>query len=158
MDVIEYNAARNAKIAAEGLESDEIKPMTDEEAIELWKKAKGHATGTRYTPGGLTKLGEKEFEAYITANGRLIPISQPTIGNIPSGGIVFNTDQMKNLRTLWDISNLSLGGNSFVPNVQSQQTSQTYDNRIIINGMTVDSGSADGQALINALRRYVGNH
>ena len=131
---------------------------TFDEASGEWKeKIIGHADGTRYTPGGLTQLGEEGFEAYITANGRLIPINQPTLGGIPSGGIVFNTEQMKNLRTLWDMSNLSLKS-GFVANTQVPQTNETYDNRIIINGMTVDSGSADGQALISALRRYVGNH
>ena len=126
-----------------------------------WKKPDGtnaYATGTRYTDGGLASLGEDGFEAFISSNGRLIPINQPTIGNIASGGIVFNTDQMKSLRTLWDMSNLNLGGSGFAGNTQSQQASQVYDNRIIINGMTVDSGSSDGQALISALRRYVGNH
>jgi hypothetical protein len=71
---------------------------------------------------------------------------------------VFNAEQMKNLRTMWDMSNLNLRGGSFATKPQSQQTVQTYDNRVIINGMTVDNGSSDGQALISALRRYVGNH
>ena len=159
MDVIEYNAARNAKILGEDMESDEIKVMTESEALDIWKKAKGHAGGTRYTPGGLTKMGEDGDEFYIPANGRLIPISQPTIGNIPSGGVVFNSEQMKNLRTMWDMSNLRFAGSSnFAGSAKPQQIDQSQDNRIIINGMTVDSGSADGQALISALRRYVGNH
>lgn len=130
---------------------------TYNEATGVWTK-KEYATGTRYTDGGLSLMGEAGFEAYIGSNGRLIPINQPTVGNIPSGGIVFNTDQMRNLRTLWDMSNINLGGGSFTAKNQPQQTNQTYDNRIIINGMTVDSGSSDGQALISALRRYVGNH
>ena len=126
---------------------------TYDDATGTWKK-KEYATGTRYTDDGLALMGEDGFEAFISSNGRLIPI----IGNISSGGVVFNTDQMKSLRTLWDMSNLSLGGGSFITNTQSPQTTQTYDNRIIINGMTVDSGSVDGQAVISALRRYVGNH
>ena len=150
------NAARNAKIQGDG-RSEGI--MTDAEAIDLWRKAKGHATGTRYTPGGLTKMGEEGFEAYISANGRLIPINQPTIGNIPSGGVVFNAEQMKTLRTMWDMSNINFAGRTMpIGNPKQQQIDQSQDNRIIINGMTVDSGSADGQALISALRRYVGNH
>lgn len=150
------NAARNAKIAGDGIKDQDI--MTDEDAIAEWR-ANRHADGTRYTPGGLTVMGEEGFEAYVSSKGRLIPISQPTIGNIPSGGVVFNQDQMKNLRTLWDMSNLKIGtGESYVNVAQPQQVDQSQDNRIIINGMTVDSGSADGQALISALRRYVGNH
>lgn len=150
------NAARNAKIYGDGRSES---TMSDSEAIDLWKKAKGHASGTRYTPGGLTKMGENGEEFYITSSGRLIPISQPTIGNIPSGGVVFNMEQMKNLRTMWDMSNFKLGDNKSIGGaIQPQQINQSQDNRIIINGMTVDSGSADGQALISALRRYVGNH
>ena len=126
-------------------------------ATGIWKK-KEYATGTRYTAGGLALMGEDGDELYITSNGRLIPINQPTIGNISKGGVVFNAEQMKNLRTMWDMSNLNLRGGSFATKPQSQQTVQTYDNRVIINGMTVDNGSSDGQALISALRRYVGNH
>ena len=131
----------------------------DEGTGEWKKKLTGHASGTRYTPGGLTQLGEEGFEAYISSDGRLTPIGQPTIGNIASGGVVFNTEQLKSLRTLWDMSNLNLSRKSnVIGNSQPQQIDQSQDNRIIINGMTVDSGSSDGQALISALRRYVGNH
>lgn len=126
-----------------------------DDATGEWKK---HADGTRYTPGGLTLMGEEGFEAYISSNGHLIPINQPTLGNIPSGGVVFNTDQMKNLRTLWDMSSLNLNASANYINGQPQQIDQHHDNRIIINGMTVDSGSSDGQVLISALRRYIGNH
>ena len=104
-------------------------------------------------------MGEDGFEAFISSKGRLIPITQPTIGNIERGGVVFNTDQMKSLRTLWDMSNFNLSNDrGYIGAAQPQQIDQSQDNRIIINGMTVDSGSADGQALISALRRYVGNH
>ena len=155
-EVIENNNARTAKILGDGRSEDII---SNEQAIEEWKKARGYATGTRYTAGGLTRLGEVEEEVYITSTGRLIPITSPTIGNVPSGGIVFNTEQMKNLRTMWDMSNFNWNNtSSHIGNAQPQQIDQSQDNRIIINGMTVDSGSADGQALISALRRYVGNH
>lgn len=117
------------------------------------------ASGSRYTSGGMTLMGEEGFEAYITSEGRLIPIAQPTIGNIPSGGVVFNKDQLSGLRTLWDMSNLKFNTDrGYIGSAQPQQVDQSQDNRIIINGMTVDSGSSDGQALISALRRYVGNH
>jgi len=117
-----------------------------------------HADGTRYTPGGLTLMGEEGSEIYITASGRLIPINQPTIGNIPSGGVVFNREQMNGIRSLWDMSNMKLTSDKTQIERQPQQIDQSQDNRIIINGMTVDSGSSDGQALISALRRYVSNH
>ena len=147
------NKIRNDKIDYLGLD---VEKWSDD---DIKKRANAHASGTRYTPGGLTLMGEEGSEVYITANGRLIPINQPTIGNISSGGVVFNREQMKNLRTMWDMSNLNFkGGSDIVSTAQPQQIDQSQDNRIIINGMTVDSGSADGQALISALRRYVGNH
>lgn len=146
------NKIRNDKIDYLGLDA---KKWSDD---DIKKRFNAHADGTRYTPGGATILGENGFEAYISSDGHLIPINQPTIGNIGSGGVVFNADQMKNLRPLWDLSNLNFGNSSFMSNIQPQQVSHTQDNRIIINGLTVDSGSTDGQALISALRRYVGNH
>jgi hypothetical protein len=153
-----HGASESSKQALHAANSADLSSSSSyNDATGVWTKKK-YATGTKYTEGGLSLIGEAGFEAYIGSNGRLIPINQPTVGNIPSGGIVFNTDQMRNLRTLWDMSNINLGGGSFTAKNQPQQTNQTYDNRIIINGMTVDSGSSDGQALISALRRYVGNH
>ena len=147
------NKIRNEKIDYLGLDAEK---WSDE---DIKRRAKGHATGTRYTPGGLTLMGEDGFEAYVTSNGQLIPINQPSIGNIPSGGVVFNADQMKNLRTLWDMSNLNLSVNKgYLNKMQPHQVDQSQNNSITINGMVVDRGSSDGQALINALRRYVGNH
>lgn len=119
------------------------------------KKAKG----TGYTQSGSMLAGEDGEEIFVDNNGHLIPVLQPTIfKDIEAGGKVFNTEQMKNLRPLWDLSNLNFGNSSFMSNIQPQQVSHAQDNRIIINGLTVDNGSTDGQALISALRRYVGNH
>ena len=130
---------------------------TFDPATGTWKHK--YAMGTKYTKGGSALMGEEGEEFYVSANGRLIPITQPTIGNIPGGGVVFNAEQMKNLRTMWDMSNLRFSGSTSLAGIaQPQQIDQSQDNRIIINGMTVDSGSSDGQALISALRRYVGNH
>lgn len=160
-EVIENNTSRNAKVYGEGMDKDLV--MTNAEAIKEWKKHhwswdEEYATGSKNTRSGLALMGEDGEEFYISSWGRLTPITQPTIGNISGGGIVFNTEQMKNLRTMWDMSNLNLNADRSYISRHSQETSQTYDNRIIINGMTVDNGSADGQALISALRRYVGNH
>lgn len=153
-----HNADENGKKALEAANQALGKAIdsTYDPTTGKWKHK--YATGSKYTKDGLSLLGEEGFEAYITSNGRLIPINQPMVGDIPSGGVVFNTEQMKNLRTMWDMSNLKFKGGTFVGDVQPQQIDQRQDNRIIINGMTVDSGSADGQALISALRRYVGNH
>ena len=114
-----------------------------------------HADGTRYTPGGMTLMGEEGFEAFITNNGRLIPINQPTIGNIGAGGVVFNREQMANLRTLWDWSNLG-NVSPFVSSSSSNKQSTVIDNSIHINGLTIsEQGNEDW---INGLRRYVATH
>ena len=114
-----------------------------------------YAVGTRYTAGGLTALGEEGFEAYITNNGRLIPINQPTIGNIGAGGVVFNREQMANLRNLWDLSNLSKVS-PFVSSSNANNQSTVIDNSIHINGLTVsEQGNEDW---INGLKRYVATH
>lgn len=173
----QINPTRNTKISGDGLpylpyiipelgagnEADILWNTTitefgkDNEADMFWIRK--YASGSKNTQGGIALMGEEESETFITSKGRLIPITQPTVGNISSGGVVFNTDQMKNLRTLWDMSNLNLNPDrNYLSGLQPQQIDQRQDNRIIINGMTVDSGSADGQALIGALRRYVGNH
>ena len=114
-----------------------------------------HADGTRYTPGGLTALGEEGFEAFITNNGRLIPINQPTIGNIGAGGVVFNREQMANLRNLWDLSNLGKVS-PFVSSSNMTKQDTVIDNSIHINGVTIsEQGNEDW---INGLRRYVATH
>lgn len=131
MAVIENNKARNAKIAGEGLEAEGIYPMTDSEAIDEWKRARRHASGTRHTSGGLTLMGEVEPEMYIDSAGHLIPINQPTLGDISSGGIVFNQEQMANLRSMWDLSNYGI---SSLPKVALNNASQSLDNSTNFNG------------------------
>ena len=126
-------------------------------ATGLWsiKIDEEDADGTRYTRGGVTLMGEEGFEAFISGNGRLIPISQPTIGNIGSGGVVFNREQMANLRNLWDLSNLGKIS-PFVSSSNMSKQNTTIDNSIHINGLTVsEQGNEDW---INGLRRYVATH
>lgn len=114
-----------------------------------------NADGTRYTSGGITLMGEEGFEAFIGNNGRLIPITQPTIGNIGAGGIVFNREQMANLRNLWDLSNLGKIS-PFVSSSNTNNQSIVTDNSIHINGLTV--GEQGNEGWINGLRRYVATH
>ena len=126
-------------------------------ASGLWsiKIDEKDADGTRYTSGGMTLMGEEGFEAFISNNGRLIPIAQPTIGNIGAGGIVFNREQMAGLRNLWDWSNL---GNisPFTSSLTANKQNTTIDNSIHINGLTIsEQGNEDW---INGLRRYVATH
>lgn len=123
----------------------------------LWsmKVEEKDANGTRYTSGGTTLMGEEGFEAFISNTGRLIPISQPTIGNIGAGGIVFNREQMANLRTLWDWSNLGKMS-SYVSSSNANNQNTVIDNSIHINGLTV--GEQGNEDWINGLRRYVATH
>ena len=118
-----------------------------------------YADGTRHTINGNVLMGEKGLELFLSANGQLIPITRPTIANVDAGGVVFNKEQLDSARAIWDLSNI---GKSKIPNlIQSASQHSTGDtncNNVIINGMTVDSGSSDGQALISALRRYVSTH
>lgn len=114
-----------------------------------------NADGSRYTSAGLNLMGEEGFEAFIDNNGHLIPINQPTIGNIGAGGIVFNQAQMKNLRCLWDLSNM----NKILPHISTladNKQSTVIDNSIQINGLTV--GEQGNEDWINGLRRYVATH
>ena len=147
--------AEKDRLHDENVRLGEMIGLGEDDYDDVTGKWKYHADGTRYTPGGLTALGEKGFEAYITNNGRLIPISQPTIGNISAGGIVFNREQMANLRTLWDLSNLGKV-TSFVSSSNMNKQNTTIDNSIHINGLTVsEQGNEDW---INGLRRYVATH
>lgn len=119
--------------------------------IGLFKTFNGKfADGTKNAPRGLNEIGEAGFEAYIDSHGYLTPISYPTMANMVGGEMVFNNRQLENLRAMWDISNMD----GIVPQAVNNNT----DNRIIINGMTVDTGSKSGQQLVSALQRYVAIH
>lgn len=63
-----------------------------------------YASGTDYTKSGLTLMGENGEELFIEGKGHLIPINEPIIGNIDSGGIVFNQSQMNFARSLQKMS------------------------------------------------------
>ena len=161
-----YNVARNKKIKQLGLNTP---VLYEDDIIHMFESGHrysivnglpvyAHADGTKYTPGGLTLMGENEPELYINQNGHLIPINRPTISNIGAGGVVFNQEQMKGIRNLWDLSNLTSLSSKNILQQPTANITKTIDNRIIINGMTVDGGSTDGQNLINALKRYVTVH
>lgn len=119
-----------------------------------------HANGTRHTKNGNALIGEAGSEVFLSKNGHLTLVDAPTMfKNVGAGGAVFNQDQMSNIRYLWDLSNYSSSElSSMIKRNPISTTGDTNCNNITINGMTVDSGSQDGQALLNALRRYVGNH
>lgn len=116
------------------------------------KKAKG----TGYTQSGSMLAGENGEEIYIDSNGHLIPVVQPTIfKDIEAGGKVFNGMQMRNLESLWNLSNV--GFNHSLPTmVERNQSVSTIDNSIHINGMTIsEQGNEDW---ISGLKRYVYTH
>lgn len=100
-------------------------------------------------------MGENGFEAFITKDGRFVPVSHPTLfSDIDSGGKVFNSMQLKSLEILWNLSNIKFNslnlptkGNANLPNV---------DKSIHINGLTVTrQGNEDW---VDGLERYIYTH
>lgn len=160
------NKNRNHKIDYLGLDSatkftdDDIKALVKTQDIDRPNyNANAYATGTNNATQGFSKLGEIEDELFINSHGRLIPINQPTLTNMQGGEMVFNGAQLAGARALWEMVNMPSFGVNNLPIIDRAQSSQsTVDNRIIINGMTVDSGSPEGQALIDAFRRYIPTH
>ena len=152
-DVVE-TAGGNYLVVAPG-----TKGATENKTNGLWSikidDKKKNADGSRYTSAGLNLMGEEGFEAFISNTGRLIPINRPTIGNIGAGGIVFNREQMANLRNLWDLSNLGKIS-PFVSASNANGQNTVVDNSIHINGLTV--GEQGNEDWINGLRRYVATH
>ena len=145
-------AGGNYLVVPNGTPGSSYNPVSGLSSIKIEEK---NADGTRYTSGGMTLMGEEGFEAFITNNGRLIPINQPTLGNIGAGGVVFNREQMANLRNLWDLSNLGKIA-PFASSSNTNKQSTVIDNSIHINGLTVsEQGNEDW---INGLRRYVVTH
>ncbi len=150
-DIVKTSAG-NYLVVPYGTEGSTYNPASGLSSIKIEEE---NADGTRYTSGGTTLMGEEGFEAFISNTGRLIPISQPTIGNIGAGGIVFNREQMANLRNLWDLSNLGKTSH-FVSSSSANNQSTIIDNSIHIGGMTV--GEQGNEDWINGLRRYVATH
>ena len=145
-------AGGNYLVVPHGTPGSSYNPASGLSSIKIDDK---NANGTRYTSGGVTLMGEEGFEAFIRNDGRLIPIDRPTIGNIGAGGIVFNREQMANLRNLWDLSNLGKVS-PFVSSSNASNQNTVIDNSIHINGLTV--GEQGNEDWINGLRRYVATH
>lgn len=119
-----------------------------------------YATGTKNTKPGTALMGEDGKEIYIDNNGHYIPIEQPTLlSDVKAGGTVFNQDQMKSLHELWDMSKFVKmpDYSSLVNRYDSHNTITNNDYSVTIKDLVVDN-SADGQALANAIRRYVAVH
>lgn len=157
----EYNKLRNAKLVGLGKANEQ---KTNDQITEIWEEAHKNrkAKGTNNAKRGWTELGEEGFEVLIDSSNHLIPVAHPTIANLNGGEIVFNSEQMKNLKNLWDMAQFGNIAKMPSPNLniipRTQEVTRTIDNSVTINGMTVDSGSQAGQDLINALRRYVPIH
>ena len=117
-----------------------------------------YASGTRSAYKGTAWVGESEPEILVSKYGNLVPIEQPTLMNMLGGETIFNSAQMDGVKALWDAVNTI--GNDF--NIPLKGNSTSVDNsncnNVYINGMKVDSGSQNGRDLLNALRRYTGNH
>ncbi|MDY3929433.1 MAG: hypothetical protein SOZ34_08750, partial [Clostridia bacterium] len=151
-EAITYNTSRNVKIKESGSSGIQL---TDKDVEDLWKRKHKkydiipYASGTNNAKRGKSVLGEDDFKVLIDSSKHLIPITQPTFANLNGGEIVFNKEQMENLRNLWDISQFKNVTAGLSPNLsilpKSQQSIITTDNSVTINGMTVDGGSKNGQ-------------
>mgnify|MGYP000652497610 CR=1 FL=1 len=99
---------------------------------------KKYATGSKYTQQGFALMGEDGYETFISSNGHLIPINQPTFGNIEAGGIVFNRDQMDFARKIWDWSNVGTLPTSSISNFINRNSGETVNYNMygdaILNG------------------------
>ena len=167
-DVLALNAARTAKIKGGNLKE---AILSDEEAIAKWREqviAKMHTNSkdwhsaddeTKKALAAQNQIwGEAIGSTYDKVTGSwshdgiFVPISPSSIFNSD----MFGGDRLKNIGTLWNTGfNIGTGALSAV---QPQQVDQSQDNRIIINGMTVDTGTMAGKDLYDALLRFVGNH
>ena len=119
---------------------DQIASMSTSERSAAWH---GASEESKYYLHKANEADLEGFEAFINRNGHLIPIAQPTIGNIDSGGVVFNTEQMNNLRSLWDLSN-----------VGKVNVDATLVNRTIPSGNGGTQNTFTGGIVINAPRDY----
>lgn len=117
-----------------------------------------YASGTRSAYKGTAWVGESEPEILVSKYGNLVPIEQPTLMNMLGGETIFNSAQMDGVKALWDAVN-TIGDDFNIP-LKGNSTSidNSNCNNVYINGMKVDSGSQNGRELLNALRRYTGNH
>lgn len=151
------NRHRNSKIDYIG--GDQSSKLTDEAVRDLVANgAKAYGIGTGNALPGMSLLAEKQPETLITKYGELIPVMQPSLMNMRGGEMVFNQEQLNGVRALWETVN------SFnnLRNVPMKDTRQTIDNsncnNIYISNMKVDSSTQNGRDLVDAVRRFVGNH
>ena len=151
------NRHRNSKIDYIG--GDQSSKLTDEAVRDLVANgAKAYGIGTGNALPGMSLLAEKQPETLITKYGELIPVMQPSLMNMRGGEMVFNPEQLNGVKALWETVN------SFnnLRNIPMKDTRQTIDNsncdNIYINNMKVDSSTQNGRDLVDAVRRFVGNH
>ena len=131
--------------------------LTYDEGSGRWKKKDGtnaYASGTNNTKAGSALLGEIEPEIYIDKNGHLIPINQPTLANIGAGGSVFNQEQLANVKSLWDLSNMSKIPSSIMDFKSLDRTvSENYNLYGDINLEGVQDVDALLRQIINAFKK-----
>lgn len=101
-------------------------------------------------------MGEDGAEIYIDGYGRLIPVLAPTIfKDIPSGGKVFNEEQMKNLSSLWNLSNFKMPDYSnLMKKAQNSVVNNDNSYHVHFQNLELDNSIID----IDKLKRYVGTH
>ena len=151
------NQHRNSKIDYIG--GDQSSKLTDKAVRDLVANgAKAYGIGTGNALPGMSLLAEKQPETLITKYGELVPVAQPSLMNMRGGEMVFNPEQLNGVKALWETVN------SFnnLRNIPMKDTRQTIDNsncdNIYINNMKVDSSTQNGRDLVDAVRRFVGNH
>lgn len=129
-EALNYNNYRNSKIRdAKGGEDYENEKQWDSNYVkDRWlANRKKYAKGTRKTHTETALMGEDGHETFISSNGHLIPINQPTFGNIEAGGIVFNRDQMDFVRKIWDWSNVGTLPTSSISNFINRNSGETVN-------------------------------
>lgn len=135
-----------------------IVSVTDDKSSSTDDTSVNHyATGTDYTQAGDAWMGEKAWELFLSKHGEFTPITRPTFANIPSGGVVFNQEQMSNVRKLWDLSNQNITSyTKYMTKQQPQTIDKRIDQSVKINGMNVDT--TNGKEFVEAVRRFVSIH
>lgn len=150
------NRHRNDKIDYIG--GDQSSKLTDMGVKNLVaNKMKAYGIGTGNALPGMSLLSEKQPETLITKYGELIPVMQPSLMNMRGGEMVFNPEQMSNVRKLWDLANGNiLQYSKYMRKSQPQSIDKSVDNSVNINGMKVDTNNS--REFVEALRRFVNIH
>ena len=178
-EALQANAVRNAKIDGEGLQYFKI---SDDEIKKAWANGKPtwyngiwYQKNTDYMD--MIERAETLEDAYAYNLKRNAKIA--------GEGMSFSKLSDEEVKLIWEeaqkfydyekyvqiklepytLADIPFDMNNLISNtmtvpdiVQNQNINQTNDNRIIINGITIDSEANDMQGFVNMVRRHVDNH